>query len=736
MSFTISDGETLGLVGESGCGKSTTGKLILRLQDPSGGTIRWRGRDIDRLGAQCAASGAPRAAGGVPGSVRLAQSAHARCRHRRRAAAQYGELTGAQLRERVAQLFARVGLRPDQMVRYPYEFSGGQRQRLGIARALSVQPKLIVCDEPVSALDVSVQAQVINLLMDLQREYGLSYLFVAHDLAVVEHISHRVAVMYLGKIVELAPKRTIFTRPQHPYTEALLEAVPVPDPSRPRQRRVLVGRRAEPDPPAVRLPFPHALSLRVRPLPHRGAAAAGGRGQRHGRAVGRVSSAPAGRRGAGGGGRLVTAAARALRNPSAAGRDTPYGDARAAVLDATEFAAALAEVASWPGYAATPLVRLDGLARALNHAQLLYKDERGRFARDGLKSFKALGGAYAVANLLRRKLADATGVPPARVRSRDLLDGARSAQAVTVAGATTVTCATDGNHGRSVAWGARLFGCRCVIFVHEHVSQGRRDAIARYGAEVREVPGNYDDAVRAAAATAAAEGWTVVSDTSYPGYRDIPRDVMHGYGVMAAEIEAQLAAQGLEPPTHVLVQAGVGALAAAICAHFWLHWGARRPQCVVVEPLQADCVFRSLAAGRPVVVDGALDTVMAGLACGEVSELAWEILHAGCDAAVAIDDAYAIAAVRRFAQPAAGDPPIVAGETGGAGLAALLAAQDHADVRATLRLDGASRVLLLGSEGDTDPDIYRRIVGRAAADVAPVCTRGTHRARCTMRVAP
>src|SRR5262249_41013225 len=151
--------------------------------------------------------------------------------------------------------------------------------------------------------------------------------------------------------------------------------------------------------------------------------------------------------------------------------------------------------------------------------------------------------------------------------------------------------------------------------------------------------GNYDDAVRHAAATAAASGWTVVSDTSYPGYRDIPLDVMHGYGVMAAEIEQQLSDT---PPTHVFAQAGVGALAAALCAHFWLNWRAHRPSFVVVEPLRADCVLQSLAAGKPVVVGGSLETVMAGLACGEISELAWEILHAGANSAIAFDDAYAL----------------------------------------------------------------------------------------------
>lgn len=400
----------------------------------------------------------------------------------------------------------------------------------------------------------------------------------------------------------------------------------------------------------------------------------------------------------------MTREARAIRNPAAASLQEPYGTRRAQALDRAGFDAAFAEISCWPEYAVTPLVRLDGLARSLGLGAVHYKDESTRL---GLKSFKALGGAYAVANLLRRRVRAATGL--ADVTSRQLVSG----EFVTMTRDVTVTCATDGNHGRSVAWGAHQFGCACVIFVHEHVSQSRRDAIARYGAVVREVKGSYDDAVRHTAETAATLGWTVVSDTSYPGYRDIPRDVMHGYGVMAQEIVEQLDA----PPTHVFAQAGVGALAAALCASFWLRWGARRPRCVTVESMHADCVYRSLAAGRRVAVGGDLDTVMAGLACGEVSELAWEILREGADAAIAVDDAFALTAVRQLAGPTAGDPPIVAGESGGAGLAALLAARDDAQIRETLGLDADSRVLLIGSEGDTDPTVYREIVGCGAEEV-------------------
>ncbi len=241
ISFTINEGETLGLVGESGCGKSTVGRTILKLIEPSRGEIIWRGERIDGLSRSQMRPYRQQIQA-------VFQDPYSSLNPRMRSAdivseplRNFESLSKAQGRERVSALFERVGLRPDQMLRFPHEFSGGQRQRLGIARALSVKPKLIMLDEPVSALDVSVQAQVINLLEDLQREFQVSYLFVAHDLAVVKHISHRVAVMYLGRIVELAPTKLLFSTPSHPYTEALLSAVPVPDPKYQRKQIVLGG---------------------------------------------------------------------------------------------------------------------------------------------------------------------------------------------------------------------------------------------------------------------------------------------------------------------------------------------------------------------------------------------------------------------------------------------------------------------------------------------------------------
>jgi diaminopropionate ammonia-lyase len=385
-------------------------------------------------------------------------------------------------------------------------------------------------------------------------------------------------------------------------------------------------------------------------------------------------------------------------NP-AAGRG-PWTAAQDAVLSDAAFAEARSTISGWPGHAPTPLVALPGVARAAGIAALHYKDEASRF---GLGSFKALGGAYAVWKVLLRSAA-AKGIDPA---DRDVF----AAHAATL----TVTCATDGNHGRSVAWGARTFGCACVIFIHAGVSEGREREIERYGARVVRCAGNYDDSVREAQATATREGWIVVSDTSYEGYTDIPKDVMQGYELMAAEALDQW--PEAEPPTHLFLQTGVGGMAAAVAAHFVRRFGAARPVIVLADPLKSACWLESIRAGHPVAVEGDLDTLMAGLACGEVSGLAWTVLEPVTDAVVGLADAAAIDGMRLLAEGRFGDAPLVAGESAVAGLMALMAVAGDAAARAALKLGPEARVLVFGTEGATDPVLWERLVGCSPASV-------------------
>jgi diaminopropionate ammonia-lyase len=364
-----------------------------------------------------------------------------------------------------------------------------------------------------------------------------------------------------------------------------------------------------------------------------------------------------------------------------------HGTPGLVTLPAAGFRRARAEITSWDGYAPTPLrdLPLPGTIRL--------KDESGRF---GLGSFKALGGAYAVVNLLAGELARRDIAPSAS--SADLAGG-RYAEATS---RITITSATDGNHGRAVAWAAARFHCRCVIYIHATVSAGREAAIAAFGAEVRRVPGTYDDAVRACARDAAAHGWFVVSDTSWPGYTEVPRDIMQGYRLMADEAADQWTGP---PPTHVFIQGGVGGAAAAVAVQTRARWSQPPPAVVVVEPDRAACLLASARAGRLTAVEGDLDTIMAGLACGEPSLLAWQELERATTAFMAIPDAAAIDTMRYLAAQG-----IVAGESGAAGLAAVRLALADPDARAALGLGPESRVLAFSTEGATDPSLYAALV--------------------------
>lgn len=375
----------------------------------------------------------------------------------------------------------------------------------------------------------------------------------------------------------------------------------------------------------------------------------------------------------------------------------PLAEADAACLGAEGARQAELFLAQRPGHAPTPLRALPALARELGVAAIHVKDESERL---GLGSFKALGGAYAVVRIVleeaERELGRTVG-----------LGELHAPEVRAVAARLTVACATDGNHGRSVAAGAQLVGAKAVIFVHAGVSPDRVAAIAAFGAETVRVPGNYDDAVAEAARVCAERHWIVVSDTSWPGYERIPGLVMQGYVAMVSEALRAIP----QTPSHVFIQAGVGGLAASVGGHLQLVLGERRPTLTVVEPARAACLLESIRAGRPIRIAASEPTVMAMLECYEPSLVAWRVLCHCADAFMTVDEQDAIDVMRRLARPAAGDPAIVAGESGGVGLAALIRALGDAPLRAALGLSATSHILLFNTEGATDPARYRELIG-------------------------
>lgn len=386
-----------------------------------------------------------------------------------------------------------------------------------------------------------------------------------------------------------------------------------------------------------------------------------------------------------------------------ADRGKPMQQADADALGMDGAAAAQRYLAERPNSAATPLHALPSLAADLGIGALYVKDEGFRL---GLGSFKALGGAYAVACIVVEEAAKRLARP---VGFNELQSPAVRAVAQTM----TFACATDGNHGRSVAQGAQLVGAKSVIFVHAGVSDERIAAIARFGAEMVRVDGNYDDSVAQATETATAEGWTIVSDTAWPGYERIPGLVMQGYTTIVREALAQMPAA----PTHVFVQAGVGGFAAAVAGHLSILLGKDSPKIVVVEPARAACLYESARAGRLIKVDHGEPTVMAMLECCEPSLVGWRILTRLADAFMIVAEDDAVVVMNRLARPVGDDPAVVAGESGGAGLAGLFALERDAAARARLGLDASSRVLVVNTEGATDPALYASLVGMTPAEI-------------------
>ena len=363
-------------------------------------------------------------------------------------------------------------------------------------------------------------------------------------------------------------------------------------------------------------------------------------------------------------------------------------------------------LSSWRGIHrnATPLYDLPDAAARCQVGRLCLKDES---VRSPLGSFKALGAPIALVRQILRLHPD---FEPAAILTGRYAEALRG---------YTVISATDGNHGRGLAAAAQDAGCRCVIVLHAHVSPEREQAIAAYGADIVRIAGNYDESVQEAARLAAAHGWQVIADTSYDGYEDIPRDVMQGYGAIAEEIVEQTSAQRGRAGafTHVFLQGGVGGMAAGLASYFWEYHGPQRPCFISVEPAQADCLLQSAIQGRPAKATGTVDSVMAGLACGETSPLAWRFRQPCVGVFMTIEDEQAIEAMRALAQGSERDTPIVAGESGVAGLAALEWLRSDPQRSEQVGLTAESRVLIISTEGATAPREYTRLVGQSAEQV-------------------
>ncbi len=394
-----------------------------------------------------------------------------------------------------------------------------------------------------------------------------------------------------------------------------------------------------------------------------------------------------------------------VRNARATIRNE-FGELESQILNLTAFQKAWDEITSWPDYKATPLVSLPEMSRNLGLKAVLQKDEGKRFH---LKGFKALGGAYAVLGLLQRHLREKHSLESMtsdQLRAGDYNDLIRD---------ITVATATAGNHGSSVAWGAQMFGCRCKIYLHAHVSQVREKEIAKFGAEIVRIAGDYDASVRQCVADANVNGWQLVADTSSGGDQsDVPKMVMQGYTVMVQEVLNKLADDAL--PTHIFVPGGVGGLAASVAAHLSARLGAKRPRIIVVEPTKADCIFRSIQAGELTTITAG-DTLMACLSTGEVSPLAWPILERHVDDVLALPDEAAEQAMRILAAGMGGDTALVAGESGAAAMAGLIAAARSETLRYELQLNERSRVVTIGSEGATDAETFARVVGKTATQI-------------------